>query len=236
MSDERLQELARNLVEVNDRIAAACEQHGRNPDDVHLIVVTKTWPAADVVLLTQLGVTDVGENRHPEAGDKHDEVAALGARPRWHFVGGLQTNKAAAVARYADVVHSLDRPKLARSLQRGVEAADRTLRVLIQVDFDTNDPGRAGVPPTGVRQLADVVLDECPRLELGGVMTVAPLGEDPERSFAELREISADLVRIAPAATMISAGMSGDFEAAIKHGATHLRVGRSVLGQRVLLK
>lgn len=236
MTQERRAELAANLAAVRHGIADACERHDRVPDDVNLIVVTKTRPAVDVACLVDLGVTDVGENRHPEAADKKREVAELGAHPRWHFVGGLQTNKAGAVASYADVVHSLDRAKLARSLDRGAAAADRTLSCLIQVDFDTRDPGRAGVEPAEALDLARLVLQECPHLELSGVMTVAPWGQDPEPSFARLRQISAELTEIAPAATMISAGMSQDFAAAIKHGATHLRVGRSVLGQRPILQ
>ncbi|MCL3836758.1 YggS family pyridoxal phosphate-dependent enzyme [Aeromicrobium duanguangcaii] len=233
---QRRDELEHNLAAVRERIARACEQSGRSADDVTLIVVTKTHPASDVAILAELGVTDVGENRHPEAGDKHREVVEAGIDLRWHFVGALQTNKAGAVARYADVVQSLDRPKLARALDRGAQAAGRTLRCLIQVDFDTTDPGRAGVPPQDVAALAEVVVSECPHLELGGVMTVAPLGQDPAPSFAHLREISTELTRTVPSATTISAGMSEDFETAIAHGATHVRVGRSVLGQRSILQ
>jgi pyridoxal phosphate enzyme (YggS family) len=233
---ERRDELAQNLAAVQQRVAQACEQHGRAPQDVAIVVVTKTWPASDVAILVDLGVTDVGENRHPEAGDKHRELVESGIDLRWHFVGGLQTNKAGAVARYADVVHSVDRAKLALALDRGAEAAGRVLRCLIQVDFDTSDPGRAGVPPQDVPALADVLVGECPHLELGGVMTVAPLGQDPAPSFAQLREISAALTRTVPSATTISAGMSEDFEVAIAHGATHVRVGRSVLGQRPVLQ
>ncbi len=232
----RREELRDNLARVEERIVAACDRAGRDRGEVHLIVVTKTHPASDVALLAELGVTDVGENRHPEAGDKHDDALALGADVRWHFVGGLQTNKAGAVARYADVVHSVDRIKLARSLDRGAEAAGRTLGCLLQVDFDTSDPGRAGVPEGEVLALAAAVLADCPHLDLRGLMTVAPLGRDPEPSFARLRELSAELTGIAPSATTISAGMSEDFEVAIQHGATHLRVGRSVLGQRLGLQ
>ncbi|MBA4609977.1 YggS family pyridoxal phosphate-dependent enzyme [Aeromicrobium sp. Marseille-Q0843] len=233
---DRRDELARNLFAVRERIARACDTAGRSSDEVTLVVVTKTHPASDVALLAELGVTDVGENRHPEAAEKQLAAVDAGVALRWHFVGGLQTNKAGAVARYADVVHSVDRAKLARSLDRGAQAAGRTLRCLVQVDFDTTDPGRAGVPPADVPVLADVIAGECPHLELGGVMTVAPLGQDPAPSFAHLREISAELRRTTPSATMISAGMSEDFEVAIAHGATHVRVGRSVLGQRPVLQ
>lgn len=236
----RRDELAANLAAVERRIADACDRAGRERDEVTLIVVTKTYPASDVLLLADLGVTDVGENRHPEAADKRAEVLAAGqdgsADLRWHFIGGVQTNKAGAVARYADVVQSLDRPKLARSLDRGAAAAERTLDCLIQVDFDTSDAGRAGIAVDQVVPLAELVLAECPHLRLRGVMTVAPLGADPRPSFERLRRVGAELADLVPDATVVSAGMSQDFEQAVAHGATHLRLGRSVLGPRPSLQ
>lgn len=224
----RHEELAARLAETEQRIAAACASAGRLREEVTLVVVTKTYPASDVELLAELGVVDVGENRHPEAGEKADEVTAA---MRWHFMGGLQTNKAGAVAGYADVVHSVDRVKLVNSLSRGAEAADRALTCLVQVDFDRTDPGRAGVVPTGIGELAAAIA-AAPGLVLGGLMTVAPLGDDPAPHFEHLARLSADLRRDHPEATTISAGMSGDFEAAVAAGATHLRIGRSVLGER----
>jgi pyridoxal phosphate enzyme (YggS family) len=224
----RRDEIAAGLAETEDRIAAACRAADRGRDELTLIVVTKTHPASDVDLLGELGVTDVGENRHPEAGDKHAEVTH---DLRWHFLGGLQTNKAGAVARYADMVHSVDRVKLANSLARGAEAAERVLPCLIQVDFDATDPGRAGVVPSGIPELAAAIADSA-HLTLGGLMTVAPLDEDPVPHFEHLVRLSAELRADHPDATIISAGMSGDFEAAIAAGATHLRIGRSVLGVR----
>jgi pyridoxal phosphate enzyme (YggS family) len=224
----RRDELAANLADVERRIVAACDGAGRARDEITLVVVTKTYPASDVDLLAELGVTDVGENRHPEAGDKADAVRH---DVRWHFLGGLQTNKAGAVARYADVVHSVDRVKLVNALSRGAVAAERELTCLVQVDFDTTDPGRAGVPPDGVPDVADAVAG-APGLSLGGLMTVAPLGDDPAPHFAHLQRLSAALVERHPTATAISAGMSGDFEQAVRFGATHLRVGRSILGER----
>jgi pyridoxal phosphate enzyme (YggS family) len=224
----RRDELATALTETQERIDTACASAGRSRDAITLIVVTKTYPASDVDLLAELGVVDVGENRHPEAGDKADEVTAS---MRWHFLGGLQTNKAGAVARYADLVHSVDRVKLARSLSRGAEAAERELTCLVQVDFSATDPGRSGVIPSGIGELADTIAT-APGLKLGGLMTVAPLGEDPAPHFDHLARLSAELVRDHPEATIISAGMSGDFEAAIAAGATHLRIGRSILGDR----
>ena len=224
----RRDELAAGLAETEQRIRDACATAGRSRDEITLVVVTKTHPASDVELLAELGVVDVGENRHPEAGDKADEVSA---QLHWHFLGGLQTNKAGAVARYADVVHSVDRVKLVGSLSRGAEAAGRTLTCLVQVDFDATDPGRAGVVPDGIGDVTDAIAS-APGLELGGLMTVAPLGDDPAPHFAHLARLSAELRQRHPAATIISAGMSGDFEAAIAAGATHLRIGRSVLGER----
>lgn len=225
---DRRAELSANLAETERRIADACAAAGRPRDDVTLVVVTKTYPASDVEILAELGVGDVGENRHPEAGDKAEQVAAP---LRWHFLGGLQTNKAGAVARYADLVHSVDRIKLVNSLSRGAEAAGRTLTCLVQVDFDTTDPGRAGVVPGGIAPVAEAIA-AAPGLVLGGLMTVAPLGDDPAPHFEHLSRLSDDLRRDHPGATIVSAGMSGDFEQAVAAGATHLRIGRSVLGER----
>lgn len=224
----RRDEIAAGLAETEQRIRAACHAAGRDRSEITLIAVTKTYPASDVELLADLGITDVGENRHPEAGDKHAEVTAP---VRWHFLGGLQTNKAGAVAHYADAVHSVDRAKLARSLQRGAEAAGRVLGCSVQVDFDTTDPGRSGVPPDAVDELAALIVAS-EHLRLDGVMTVAPLGADPRPVFEHLVAISQNLRKQHPEAVMISAGMSADLEQAVEAGATHLRVGRSILGER----
>ncbi len=228
----RRDELAANLRAVEERIAAACSQAGRSRDEITLVVVTKTYPASDVDLLAELGVSDVGENRHPEAEDKWAEVTHPVRR---HFVGGLQTNKAGAVARYADVVQSVDRLKLARSLSRGAEAAGRELGCLVQVDFDGSADGRSGAVPAEVPALADEVAS-LPGLRLDGLMTVAPLGVDPRPVFDELVALSARLRADHPGATAVSAGMSEDFEDAVGAGATHLRVGRSILGERPALR
>lgn len=228
----RLEQLRQNLATVEERIGAACDVAGRDRADLTLVVVTKTYPAADVALLAELGVTDVGENRHPEAGEKAADVAAP---LRWHFMGGLQTNKAGAVARYADVVHSVDRTKLVASLGRGAVAAERDLEVLLQVDlgpdFDRPSDGRSGAAPRELAALADAVAG-AERLRLGGVMTVAPLGVDPAPVFERLAVLAEQLRSDHPGATTVSAGMSGDLEAAIAAGATHLRVGRAILGER----
>lgn len=228
----RLEDLRAGLAETKERIARACDAAGRDPDDVTLIVVTKTYPASDVAHLVDLGVADVGENRHPEAGRKLDEVVGLGVEPpRLHFVGALQTNKANAVTRYADTVHSVDRDRLVDALSRGAELADREIDCLVQVDFDTTDPGRAGAPPDTVEAVAARIAD-APGLRLAGLMTVAPLGVDPGPVFDRLGELSRQLQRTWPDADQVSAGMSADLEQAVRSGATHVRVGRSVLGER----
>jgi pyridoxal phosphate enzyme (YggS family) len=225
----RRDDLSGNLTAVHERIATACADAGRAGDDVTLIVVTKTYPASDVDLLVELGVTDIGENRHPEAGRKLDDLA--GPKPRLHFIGGLQTNKANAVARYADVVQSVDRPRLVKALSRGADLAGRELGCLVQVDFGDAVDGRAGVAPADAAQLADLIAGSA-GLRLDGVMTVAPLGEDPRPSFDALARIGERIRASHPGAEMVSAGMSDDFELAIQCGATHLRVGRSILGER----
>ena len=235
--DERRAELARNLEMVRGRIAGACARAGRPPDDVTLTVVTKFFPASDVHLLAGLGVRHVGENRHQEAEAKH--AACAGLDLTWHFIGGLQSNKAAAVAAYADVVESLDRAKLLRGLSAGAHGApgaDRSVDVLVQVDLDPAPaPGstRAGCSPGDVDRLAERVA-ETDGLRLRGVMAVAPLGADPVPAFAKLAEISAQVRLVDPAATWVSAGMSGDLEPAVESGATHVRIGSAVLGSRPL--
>jgi len=225
----RLDELRSNLDVVRRRIADAIAAAGRT-DEVGLVVVTKFFPASDVRLLAGLGVTDVGENRHQEAEVKAAECADLGLR--WHFIGGLQSNKAAAVAAYADVVETLDRPKLVAPLGRGAEARGSAIDVLLQVSLDP--PGadhRAGVDPDGLADLAERVA-EADHVRLRGLMAVAPLGADPLTSFGRLDDIRRGFLAQHPDATILSAGMSGDLEAAITHGATHVRVGSAVLGPR----
>lgn len=226
---DRRSELASNLAEVRADIAKACVATNRDPADVTLIVVTKTWPASDVDLLAELGVTDVGENRDQEAKAKHDEVQA---KLTWHAIGQLQTNKAKSVANWADVVHSVDRPELVNALAKAVTSRDKALGCLIQVNLDpTPRDERGGALPNEVASLAKLI-SATPGLELRGVMGVAPLDEDPEPAFIKLAEISAGLTKEFPNAIWISAGMSGDYAVAIKHGATHLRIGSSILGHR----
>jgi pyridoxal phosphate enzyme (YggS family) len=225
---DRREELAAGLATVRARIAAAAAAAGRE-DEPTLVAVTKFFPASDVDLLADLGVTDIGENRDQEASAKLEEVARR-ADLTVHFIGQLQTNKAGSVARYADVVQSLDRAKLARALDRAAERAGRVLDVLVQVGLDRSG-GRGGAAPEDVPSLADVVAG-CAHLRLRGVMAVAPLGEDPRAAFARLRALSDGLRTDHPDSTWVSAGMSADLEDAVAEGATHLRVGSAILGSR----
>lgn len=222
----RREELAAALVAVEGRLAAACAAAGRDREEVRLIAITKTRPASDVALLRDLGVADVGENRDQEAREKAAAVPDV----RWHFVGGLQTNKARSVAAYAFAVHSVDRPALVDALSAGAQRAERELEVLLQVSLD-GDPARGGALPADVPRLAEAAA-AAPCLHLAGVMAVAPLGADPAAAFAELAGVSARLLATHPGATAISAGMSGDLEQAIAAGATHVRVGTALLGER----
>jgi hypothetical protein len=234
LSQERRAVIGQNLVTVRRRIAAAAEAAGRAPTEITLIAVTKLFPASDAALLAELGVADLGENRDQEAAGKAAEVAVLTAAPvRWHFVGQLQTNKARSAARYADLVHSVDRPALVSALATGIARAgrgDAVLDVLVQVSIDA-DLDRGGVAPSGVIDLAATV-DAAAGLRLRGVMAVAPLGMDPDDAFGALAGISADLRSRFAGAELISAGMSDDLEAAIRHGATHVRIGTALLGRR----
>ena len=232
MNDARRAEVAANLRTVRARIAAACADAGRAAEEVTLTVVTKYFPASDVRLLADLGVTDVGENKHQEAEAKAAECADLDLR--WHFIGNLQSNKAAAVAAYADVVESVDRPKLLKGLSKGAHERGVQLDCLVQVNLDPDagaGSGRGGVAPDDVEALAAQVA-AAEGLRLRGVMAVAPPAEDPLPAFERLARL-ADLVRrVDPSATWVSAGMSGDLEAAVQTGATHVRIGSAVLGPR----
>jgi PLP dependent protein len=231
-ANSRADELSANLQALRARIAAACEAAGRQAQAVTLIAITKTFPASDVRLLAGLGVFDVGENRDQEAARKAAECADVEPPLRWHFVGQLQVNKTKSVVRYADVVHSVDRPRLISALGSRASAAGRVITCLIQVDLDPHpDPGRGGASPGDVPGLAAEVAATS-GLMLGGVMAVAPLGAPPRPAFRRLAEVAAVVRAAHPAATMISAGMTGDLEEAIAEGATHVRVGTALLGSR----
>lgn len=237
--DPRLAELRTRLAAVRRRIDDAVAAAGRQGPGPQLIVVTKFHPAGDIRRLASLGVTDVGENRDQEAAGKAAELADLGLH--WHFVGQLQGNKAKSVVKYAAAVHSVDRLQLAGALAKAMAAErERTgrgpLDCFIQVSLDDDAEGhRGGALPGEVPALADRLAGS-DGLRLAGLMAVAPLGADPDRAFEKLVAVSARLAAAHPDATGISAGMSQDLEAAIRFGATHLRIGSDILGPRPALR
>ncbi len=233
-AETRLQTVDRDglearLASVRSAITDAARAAGRSADELTLVVVTKYHPASLVRELAALGVTDVGENRHQEAQAKAAELADLDLT--WHFVGQLQSKKARQARRYADVVQSLDRDSVVDAFApTDAEPDPRVIDGFVQVNL-TDDPGRGGVQPEDVEAMAERVL-ATGTVRLRGVMAVAPLDEEPRRAFARLRAISERVVSLAPDATDVSAGMSGDFAEAIAEGATHLRIGTAITGNR----
>jgi len=227
---DRFTELSLNWSAVRESVSQSCLVAGRDPSEVSIIAVTKTWPAADIELLKSLGVTDVGENRDQEAKPKHQELADL--ELAWHAIGQLQTNKAKSVAAWADVVHSVDRPELVAALGKATDQREIPLKVLLQINLDpvvTRE--RGGCDPAFMLDLA-AQIHSYSGLTLGGVMGVAPLEGDADAAFALLQSKSRELLASDASATWISAGMSDDYQKAIKYGATHLRIGSLILGHR----
>ena len=209
----RREELAANLASVQERITRS---------DVTLIVVTKTYPVSDVQILKELGVENFGENRTEEG-----EVKAAAVPATWHFQGGIQSRKLKDIVQWADVIHSLDSTEHALKLgQRAV----RPLKVFLQLSLD-GDPERGGVVESELAALAEVVV-AAPNLTLAGLMCVPPVSAIPAEAFSQIYSVHQRFLRDFPNAQSLSTGMSGDFEVAIDHGATHIRVGSSILGSR----
>ncbi len=230
----REDELRSNLQQARERIEKACQAAGRSPDEVTLVAITKTFPVSDVRALADLGLRDVGENREQELKTKAPDCPDL----TWHFVGQLQSKKARSVVRYASVVHSVDRLSLVAALSKAAVAEEKTLRCLLQVSLASygsadaaTGAARGGVEPGDVLDLGGEVAS-ADGLELGGVMAVAPLGSDPDEAFAGLLDVASRLRSEHPGADWISAGMTADLDAAIRQGATHVRLGRALLGTR----
>ncbi|WP_431803918.1 YggS family pyridoxal phosphate-dependent enzyme [Microbacterium sp. bgisy203] len=222
-------DLTARLADVDARIADAARSAGRDPAEITRIVVTKFHAAPLIADLYELGVRDVGESRQQELSAKRDELSEL-ADLTWHFVGQVQTKKARAVRASADVVHSLDRERLADALHLA-DPGGAALDVFLQVNL-TDDPGRGGAAPDDVEPLATHVAANCPSLRVRGVMAVAPLTAAPAEAFARLAAAADAVRRVIPDATWMSAGMSGDFAEAIAAGATHLRIGTAITGPR----
>ncbi len=217
--------LAERLDEVRAGVAAAAAEAGRGVGDITMIVVTKFYPASLLRELYALGVREVGENRHQEAQAKAAELADLDLG--WNFIGQLQSKKAKQVRAYAHSVHSLDRASVIEALG---SSDGTTIECFVQLNL-TDDPGRGGVQPADLERTTELVL-ATPGLELLGVMAVAPVGEEPRPAFVRVREASERMRRLAPGARYISTGMSGDYREAILEGATHLRIGSAITGNR----
>ena len=217
----RKEEITRNLQGVKERINRAAQSADRDPADIELIVVTKTFPVSDIEILCDLGETNFGENRDQEAGPKAEIISAT-----WHFQGQIQSNKIKSICGWADVIHSISSEKEILKFAQ----SERRHQLFLQVSLDGQE-GRGGASPAELAKLADLV-NASNNLELMGLMAVAPLGVEPEKAFADLAQLNQGFQHQFPNAKYLSAGMSGDFEAAIKYGATHIRVGSSILGSR----
>jgi len=218
----RYDEIASNVKIVQERIKSAAESCGRKPEEITLIAVTKTFPVSDVHILASLGINQYGENRDSDAAPKAAAVPGT-----WHFQGQIQSNKLKSIASWANVIHSLDEIGHIQTLDK---VSRHRIGVFVQVSLDGAE-GRGGANPTDLSALADSVLNSA-NLDLMGLMAVAPLDISSDAAFEKLASIYAAFKQSYPMATSLSAGMSNDFESAITHGATHIRVGSSILGSR----
>lgn len=224
-------ELGQRYQAIVEKIASAAKSANRDPDEITLVVVTKNHPHQLVLDLLDLGARDFGENRDQEANPKARQIAEESSESlNWHFIGQLQTNKVKSALEYASFLHSLDRTSLLEELIKRTSERANPLKVFVQVNL-TDDPGRGGVNPNDLTAFSERVLSS-PGLELVGLMGVGGLDVAPEREFERLAQLSTKLQQLAPNANRLSMGMSGDFEAAIAHGATHLRIGTAITGNR----
>lgn len=189
-----------------------------------LIVVTKTYPLSDVEILHQLGVRDFGENRDDEG------VAKSQIQGRWHYQGAIQSQKIRSITTWADVIHSLDDPRHGAKIDRIASELEKKVEVFLQLSLD-GDPSRGGVVESELFSLAEEA-QEWPAIELAGIMCVPPVEWEAERAFSEIARIHRDFVGNFPDSPFLSAGMSGDYMTALAHGATHIRVGSKILGER----
>jgi pyridoxal phosphate enzyme (YggS family) len=226
----RKDQILSNLESVKEKISAAAQEAGRAPSEITLIAVTKTFPVSDLEILYELGVRNFGENRDQEAAPK---VGVLPADITWHFQGGIQSNKLKSISNWASVIHSVDKFKYAQMISQF--SVGKTKEIFIQVSLDTLPQSREGVDPADLMQLAEQIMS-LPNLEVKGLMAVAPLDQPTEQAFVRLQQIQQKFIQLYPAASSLSSGMSGDYELAISLGATHVRIGSSILGNRSPIK
>ena len=222
----RSMELTNNLAEVNQRINIAAKKASRSVDEITLITVTKTFPTSDIENLYQLGLRDFGENRDQEASKK---VTNLPKDIRWHFQGQIQSNKLKSITSWASCIHSVDQLRYAQLISQLI--GDAKMPIFIQVSLDKTSKNRAGVEPDELIKMATQV-SELPGISMQGLMAVAPLDMAAELAFANLAKIREVFLTSFPTAKSLSIGMSGDYETAIEYGATHIRIGSSILGNR----
>jgi len=226
----RKDQILSNLKSVKEKISAAAQAAGRSPSEITLIAVTKTFPVSDLEILYEIGVRNFGENRDQEAAPK---VGVLPADITWHFQGGIQSNKLKSISNWASVIHSVDKFKYAQMISQF--SVGKTKEIFIQVSLDTLPQSREGVDPADLMQLAEQIMS-LPNLEVKGLMAVAPLDQPTEQAFVRLQQIQQKFIQLYPAASSLSSGMSGDYELAISLGATHVRIGSSILGNRSPIK
>ena len=219
-------ELTNNLTEVNQRINIAAKKVSRSVDEITLITVTKTFPTSDIEILYQIGLRDFGENRDQEASKK---VTNLPKDIRWHFQGQIQSNKLKSITSWASCIHSVDQLRYAQLISQLI--GDAKMPIFIQVSLDKTSRNRAGVEPDELIKMATQV-SELPGISLQGLMAVAPLDMAAELAFTKLAKIREVFLTSFPTAKSLSIGMSGDYETAIEYGATHIRIGSSILGNR----
>ena len=236
----RVDELTIGLRSARTRLEAACVAADRSSDDVDLLVVTKFFPASDVLALVDLGCRSFGESREPEAGRKAAEVRDAVDEPlSFHMIGQIQTKKAKTVGRWADRVHSLDTVRLADALDgaatKALDSGERSapLDVLLQINLD-GAPDRGGVLPADLLSLAEQVRGAA-ALRLRGLMVIAPQEGSAEQWMVRAAEIRDGFLSDHPDATEFSAGMSGDLEEAVAHGSTCVRVGTAIMGSRPIV-
>ena len=207
------------------RIAEACARAGRDPASVTLVAVSKTHPAEAVLAALAAGQAVFGENRVQEAMAKFPALRPAHPALRLHLIGGLQTNKAREAVRVADVIESLDRPKLAAAIAEAIRKEGRTPALLVQVNTG-DEPQKAGVPRAEAEDFLRACRDDH-GLVVSGLMCIPPVEADPRPHFAWLAGLAAK-----HGLATLSMGMSGDYEAAIAEGATHVRVGTAIFGSR----
>jgi pyridoxal phosphate enzyme (YggS family) len=222
----RVDEISANLEKVNEQIKSAAASVNRLPEDITLVAVTKTFPVSDIEILYSLGIRDFGENRDQEASAK---VGLLPKDVRWHFQGQIQSNKLKSVTSWASYIHSVDQLRYAQMISD--YSAGNEKPIFMQVSLDKPPQSRSGVNPSELLEFAGAI-SVLPGIRLQGLMAVAPVNSPADQAFAELEDIRSDFLSTFPDAKSLSIGMSGDYQIAIKYGATHIRIGSSILGIR----